>query len=246
MEDLRSQVASYTPLPPGTNHMRYTTLLFDLDHTLFDFDTSEAVAFSSALATAGIDVENGYHERFVSINKALWVRVEAGELTPNDVRVVRFEDLFEQACIDADAQAVADDYITGLGAHGDLYPGARDLLEELSSEATLALVSNGIGEVVRDKVIRLDLGRYFDAIVVSGEIGVAKPHTGFFDITFDQLDHPDKATTLMIGDNLTSDIGGGINYGIDTCWYAPSSAEASVAPTYRVEHLSEILDVVRD
>jgi len=229
--------------PP--NHMRYTTLLFDLDHTLFDFDTSEAVAFSSALATAGVDIENGYHDLFASINKALWVRVEAGELTANDVRVVRFEDLFEQTGIDADARAIADDYITGLGAHGDLYPGARELLEELSSVATLALVSNGIGEVVSDKVTRLDLEGYFDAIVVSGEIGVAKPHTGFFDIAFDRLDHPDKAMTLMIGDNLGSDIRGGINYGIDTCWYAPSSAEASVTPTYRVEHLSEIPAVAR-
>ena len=226
--------------------MRYTTLLFDLDHTLFDFDASETAAFSAALEGAGVRVEDGYHELFISINKALWVRVEAGELTPNDVRVVRFEDLFEQAAIDADARAIADSYTTGLGAHGDLYPGARELLEELSLEATLALVSNGIGVVVRDKVTRLDLERYFDAIVVSGEIGVAKPHTGFFDITFDQLDHPDKATTLMIGDNLTSDIRGGINYGIDTCWYAPSSAEASVTPTYRVEHLAQILDVVRD
>jgi len=225
--------------------MRYTTLLFDLDHTLFDFDASETAAFSAALKAAGVHVENGYHELFVSINKALWVRVEAGELTPNDVRLVRFEDLFERAGIDADARSVADDYITGLGAHGDLYPGARELLEELSSEATLALVSNGIGVVVRDKVARLDLDRYFDAIVVSGEIGVAKPHTGFFDIAFAQLDQPDKATTLMIGDNLASDIRGGINYSIDTCWYAPTSAEASVTPTYRVEHLSEIPAVAR-
>ena len=225
--------------------MRYTTLLFDLDHTLFDFDASETAAFSAALEAAGVRVEDGYHELFISINKALWVRVEAGELTPNDVRVVRFEDLFERAGIDADARSVADHYTTGLGAHGDLYPGARELLEELSSEATLALVSNGIGEVVRDKVTRLDLERYFDAIVVSGEIGVAKPHASFFDIAFARLDHPDKTTTLMIGDNLTSDIGGGINYGIDTCWYAPSSVETSVTPTYRVERLSEIPAIAR-
>jgi len=235
----------YTPYPHRAGQMRYTTLLFDLDHTLFDFDASETAAFSAALEAAGVDAENGHHELFSSINKALWVRVEAGELTPNDVRVVRFEDLFEQAGIDADAHAVADHYTTGLGAHGDLYPEARELLEELSSEATLALVSNGIGVVVRDKVARLDLELYFDAIVVSGEIGVAKPHTGFFDIAFARLDQPDKATTLMIGDNLASDIRGGINYGLDTCWYAPSTAAESMEPTYRVESLTEIPAIVR-
>ncbi|MEN8235150.1 MAG: YjjG family noncanonical pyrimidine nucleotidase [Actinomycetota bacterium] len=226
--------------------MRYTTLLFDLDHTLFDFDTSETEAFCAALERAGVQVEDGYHELFVAINKALWVRVEAGEITPNDVRTVRFADLFERLGIDADAGAVGGDYLVGLGAHGDLYPGARELLDELSSVATLALVSNGIGQVVRDKVARLELGRYFDAIVVSGEIGIAKPHSGFFDIAFERLGHPDKATTLMIGDNLTSDIQGGVTYGLDTCWYAPNTqGEPAVVPTYRVESLTEIPGIVR-
>ena len=193
--------------------MRYTTLLFDLDHTLFDFDTSETEAFTAALAGAGIEAADGYHERFVSINRALWRRVEAGEITPNDVRIVRFERLFDEVGVEADASQVADDYLVGLGAYGDLYPGARSLLDELSDAASLALVSNGIGQVVRDKVERLDLDRYFDAIVVSGEVGVAKPHSGFFDIAFDRLAYPDKATTLMIGDSLASDIKGGIDTG---------------------------------
>ncbi|MEA2024487.1 MAG: YjjG family noncanonical pyrimidine nucleotidase [Actinomycetota bacterium] len=225
--------------------MRYTTLLFDLDHTLFDFDASEAAAFDAALTDHGIEVRDGYHELFVTINKALWVKVEAGEITPNDVRNVRFERLFADVGVRADAEAIGHDYLIGLGAFGDLYPGARELLEDLSADSSLALVSNGIGQVVRDKVARLDLDGYFDAIVVSGEIGIAKPHTGFFDVAFDQLGHPDKATTLMIGDNAASDIAGGIRYGLDTCWYAPSSTEESVEPTYQVEHLSDILDVVR-
>ncbi len=226
--------------------MRYTTLLFDLDHTLFDFDASETAAFSAALHHAGIDVEDGFHGRFVTINKALWVRVEAGEITPDDVRTVRFEQLFAEAGVEADARAIADDYTVGLGAHGGLYPGARELLEELESQTTLALVSNGIGQVVRDKVARLDLDPYFDAIVVSGEIGIAKPHAGFFDVAFERLGHPDKEMTLMIGDSLTSDIAGGINYGIDTCWYAPNpSPTRSATATYRVGSLEEIPPIVR-
>ena len=226
--------------------MRYTTLLFDLDHTLFDFDASETAAFSASLTRHGIDVRDGYHELFVTINKGLWGRVEAGEITPNDVRTVRFERLFADVGVEADAEVIADDYIIGLGRYGDLYPGALELLEQLSTEASLALVSNGIGRVVRDKVARLDLGGYFDAIVVSGEIGIAKPHTGFFDVAFGQLGHPDKAMTLMIGDNLTSDIQGGIAYGIDTCWYAPETqAEPAVTPTYRVESLGEVSAIAR-
>jgi len=226
--------------------MRYTTLLFDLDHTLFDFDTSEAEAFTAALAGTAIEATDGYHERFVSINRALWRRVEAGELTPNDVRVIRFERLFGEVGVEADAHQVADDYTNGLGRYGDLYPGARDLLDEVTEVASLALVSNGIGQVVRDKVSRLDLDRYFDAIVISGEVGIAKPHSGFFDIAFERLGHPDKATTLMIGDSLASDIQGGNDYGIDTCWYAPDTeTEPTPAPTHRVESLTEIPAVVK-
>ena len=202
---------------------------------------------SLLLSGAGIEVSDEYHERFVSINRALWRRVEAGELTPNDVRVVRFERLFGEVGVEADAHQVADDYLVGLGAYGDLYPGARDLLDELSDLASLALVSNGIGQVVRDKVSRLDLDRYFDAIVISGEVGIAKPHSGFFDIAFERLGHPDKATTLMIGDSLASDIQGGNDYGIDTCWYAPDTeTEPTPVPTYRVGSLTEISALVSD
>ncbi|MFV9672965.1 MAG: HAD-IA family hydrolase, partial [Acidimicrobiia bacterium] len=91
------------------------------------------------------------------------------------------------------------------------------------------------------------LDPYFDAIVVSGEIGIAKPHTGFFDVAFERLGHPDKETTLMIGDSLTSDIAGGINYGIDTCWYAPNTqAEPTMVPTYRIGTLGGIVEIVED
>ena len=221
--------------------MRYTTLLFDLDHTLFDFDASVDAAFATTLARAGITEPNGHRAAFDKINIALWKRVEQGELTPDQVGVMRFEELTDRFELDADPAVLADAYIEGLGAGGDLLPGARDLLEQLAPQTTLALLSNGIGAVARAKIARLDLDRYFDAIVISGEVGVAKPHTGIFDVVFDQLGGPDKTTTLMIGDSLTSDIRGGINYGIDTCWYAPNPPEdPSPAPTYRVGSLEEI------
>jgi YjjG family noncanonical pyrimidine nucleotidase len=225
--------------------MRYTTLLFDLDHTLFDFDSSEAAAFASTLARAGVVSPNGHAGTFSEINVALWAEVESGNLTPNEVRILRFEQLVDRTAIDADPAVMADDYVAGLGAFGDLFPGARDLLEELSPDAELALISNGIGEVQRTRIARLGLERYFAAIVISGEVGTAKPGTEIFDIVFDHLGTPDKQSTLMIGDSLTSDITGGINYGIDTCWYTPNGAtDAPTSGTYRVSSLDEIPPIV--
>jgi HAD superfamily hydrolase (TIGR01509 family) len=123
-------------------------------------------------------------------------------------------------------------------------PARRPRRRYPTRHATLALVSNGIGAVARAKVARLELDRYFAAIVISGEVGTAKPDAGIFDIVFDQLGNPDKATALMIGDSLTSDIAGGINYGIDTCWYAPVAPEtASSEATSRVGTFEEIPSV---
>ena len=225
--------------------MRYTTLIFDLDHTLFDFDASVDAAFAGTLARAGVERPNGHREAFTAINLELWKQVERGELTPDQVGTLRFEQLAERFGIDADPQTMADDYIVGLGANGDLLPGAGDLLDALAPHATLALLSNGIGRVARAKITRLGLDRYFDAIVISGEVGVAKPHTGIFDIVFEELGNPDRATALMIGDSLTSDIAGGARYGIDTCWYAPD-ADGPVPPevTYRVHRLEDIPAIV--
>ncbi len=225
--------------------MRYTTLLFDLDHTLFDFDASEDAAFTATLASAGVASPNGHRRIFTDINLALWADVERGILTPNQVRTLRFEQLIEQTDIDADPVAMADDYVRGLGANGDLFPGARAVLDELSPQATLALVSNGIGEVQRARISRLGLDRYFEAIVISGEVGTAKPGAGIFDIVFERLGSPDRATALMIGDSLSSDITGGINYGIDTCWYTPGGTrDASANATYRVTSLDQIPPII--
>jgi len=225
--------------------MRYTTLLFDLDHTLFDFDASEAAAFSKTLAVAGIKDADLYREAFVAINSALWADVERGVLSPGEVNPIRFQKLVDQAGIDADPLVLADHYAIGLGAEGDLFPGARAVLEDLADRATLAIVSNGIAQVQRDKIARFGLDAFFESIIISGEVGTSKPGTDIFDIVFDRLEHPDKTTVLMIGDSLSSDIQGGINYGIDTAWYSPGvPPERSSHATYRIGDLGEIAGLV--
>ncbi len=225
--------------------MMYTTLLFDLDHTLFDFDASESAAFAATLAGAGATDPSVYRDSYAAINKELWASVERGELSPNQVRTLRFERLVSETGLDADPHAMADHYVTGLGAYGDLFPGALDVVKELTTVATLAIVSNGIGEVARAKIGRLGIEEYFTAIVISGEVGVAKPDAGIFDIVMRELDNPDKATVLMIGDSLSSDIRGGSDFGIDTCWYAPNQQVSQTThATYSVEDLSDILTIV--
>ncbi len=201
--------------------MRYSTFLIDLDHTLFDSDDSEHAAFAQAMSVAGVERVRSHAAMFRRINLELWREVERGLMSPQQVKLRRFERLVEEAGLDADVCKMAEAYVVGLANNGELYPGALEVLEILAGNASLALVTNGLSEVQRVRIQRTGILPYFDAVVISAEVGTAKPAHEIFDITFDQLGAPRKETAVMVGDNLVSDIRGGATYGISTCWYNP-------------------------
>lgn len=201
--------------------MRYTHLLFDLDHTLLDSHESERLAYAHTMATIGLPDPDDHFGRYITINQAMWAAVEAGDLQPGEVRHRRFEQFITEVGVDADPHALADAFVFGLGNFGELYDGARDVLESLAAQATLAMITNGLSEVQRARIERLDLAQYFHTVIISSEVGVTKPRREIFDLAFAGLGNPAAEATLMIGDSLTSDIAGGRNAGIDTCWYNP-------------------------
>ncbi len=218
-----------TSLPPHTSKpvpnvtrtiptLRYDVVLFDLDHTLFDFDQSERLAFRDLAGWAGIDDPAAY-DLYRSINAALWRRVESGELDPNDVRERRSSEFLAACNIDLDPEVATQIFVRGLGAHGDLYPGAQDLLDALDGRCRMAMVTNGIGEVQRAKIARLNLDRWFEAYAISGELGHSKPRPEIFSHVLQALDVTDRSTVAMVGDSLTSDIAGGQAAGIDSYWF---------------------------
>jgi 2-haloacid dehalogenase len=237
--------------------LRYTTLLFDLDHTLLDSDASHEAAFAAAMCTLGVEAPAGSAEHFERINQALWRRVERGELSPNDVKVRRFAQLLDELGLDGDAEVMGAAFASGLADHGDLYPGAREVLDHVAGRARLALVTNGIGSVQRGRIERLGLADYFAAVVISGEVGTSKPGTAIFDLTFEQL-AVERAGSVMIGDNLGSDVLGGRNAGIDTVWFNPrgtqigtateteigADAEVGPIPTHVITSLDELRALV--
>lgn len=226
--------------------MAYSTFLLDLDHTLLDSDASEDAAYTRTLQAAGVDDPEPFKATYQEINLALWARVEHHELTPQEVRYRRFEDFADAIGIDANPIQMADDFVEELGANGDLYDGALDILKALSQSASLALVTNGIGEVQRARIERLGIGRYFDAIVISAEVNAAKPGAKIFDLAFDGLGSPARESAVMVGDSLASDIRGGANYGIATCWYNPHGKETPEEDivTHEIAALGELSRLV--
>ncbi|HET9623703.1 MAG TPA: YjjG family noncanonical pyrimidine nucleotidase [Kofleriaceae bacterium] len=213
--------------------MPYTALLLDLDHTLLDSDASEALAFAHALAAAGVAEPARHLPAYLAINRALWAQVERGEISPRHLRTERFAQLVAATGIVASPAELADAFAYGLGAFGELYPGVADLLDELAADPTIALaiVTNGLSEVVRARVARLRLDRWFRTIVVSSELGIAKPHPAIFDHALAALGAPPRHAALVVGDSLSSDMRGGRNAGIATCWYNPHQKPGDAALT---------------
>ena len=158
---------------------------------------------------------------------------------------VRFATLFDQVGVDADPVVAGDRYVAALGEHGELYPGTEQALDRLSAQATLGLVTNGIGEVQRARIQRLGLRRWFSSFTISGEVGIAKPNPAIFDLAFADLGAPDRSSSLMVGDSLSSDMAGGVAAGIDTAWFDRNGQSADGVPiTYRIEALADLVPIV--
>lgn len=227
--------------------MSYTTLLFDFDHTLFDTDASEAAALTASMATVGLSTTPEELDAYQRINAAMWRDVERGTITPLEVRTERFVRFCAERRIDADPVVMADAFVAGLCDHGELYEGAAEVLHLVAGRARLAMVTNGLGEVQRARVARLGLDRWFEVLVISAEVGVAKPSPAIFDLAFAALADPAKVDCLMIGDSLGSDILGGSGYGIATCWYNPAGrpvVDGGPRATHEIASLVELPTLV--
>ncbi len=224
----------------------YSTILFDLDHTLFDTDASEAAAFAATMASVGIEDPTSVFPAYDRINQALWRAVERGETTPNELRLTRFEQFAVAAELDADPTEMADRFVEGLGSFGELYEGALGVLEALSGHTSLSLITNGLGQVQRERVRRLDIADFFDSIVISAEVGVSKPDPAIFDIVFDHIGEGRRSDAVIVGDSLDSDMAGGVNAGIDTCWYNPNgkAGRAGLPLDLEVQSLATLPDVL--
>lgn len=203
--------------------MKYKTLLFDADGTLMDFHKGEAEAIREAMLISGIEPTDSLVRSYSEINESLWKMLERGEIEKSVLLYRRFEIFCERFGFFADPRKMADDYIKALSTKGYMFDGAAELCERLSKDFSLYIVTNGVEFIQRGRFSRLSLEKYFKNIFISDTIGYEKPSVRFFERVAESIDGFDRESSVIIGDSLTSDILGGINYGIDTCWYNPHS-----------------------
>lgn len=225
--------------------LKYKYLLFDLDHTLLDFDAAEDIALSQLLKEEGVEDIQTYKDYYVPMNKALWKDLEQKKITKSELINTRFSRLFAHFGIEKDGAYLAERYQFFLSKQGQTFPGVEDLLKKLISKGyDLYAATNGITYIQTGRLEQSGIAPYFKEIFISEQLHTQKPDAEFYEKIGARIPNFDKNQTLMIGDSLSADIQGGNNAGIDTIWYNPHHLEnKSLAhPTYEVHSYKDLLN----
>jgi 2-haloacid dehalogenase len=227
--------------------MNYEVILFDADGTLFDYDKAEAYALEKAFKHFNFKYkEDDDLKNYRLINKQIWIEYENGQIDSKNLRIERFKRLFDNYEEKIDFNEFSKIYLSLLGDGIFLIDGAEDVCKYLSGKYKIVILTNGIKEVQLSRIKNSPLSKYIHDIITSEETGYKKPDIGIFDYTFNRIAHLDKGTTLIIGDSLSSDIQGGINYEIDTCWYNSIGEEnkSGLKPNYEIKDLRQLIKLL--
>lgn len=213
------------------------TILWDVDGTLLDFKAAESAAIKSLFEefSLGTCSENML-QRYSQINSSYWQRLEANEITKPQVLVGRFQQFFGEIGVNtAIAEEFNRQYQIRLGDTVVYRDNSIDIIKKFRGKVKQYVVTNGT-IVAQKKKLRLSgLGDLMDGIFISDEIGVEKPNRAFFDAVFNTVQPENLSEVIIVGDSLTSDIRGGNNAGILTCWYNPE--QKPQPQDYRIDYV---------
>ena len=225
-------------------------ILWDIDGTLLDFEAAEKAAINQCFASHDMgECTEEMLKRYSAINRKYWEALEKGELTKPEVLVGRFREFFEKEGLPVEkAESFNAEYQIRLGDTVVFCDNAFELVQKYKGKLMQCAVTNGT-KVAQDKKLKNSkLDAVFDDIFISDVLGVEKPNVGFFDIVFERIGDYTKDEILIVGDSLTSDIKGGNNAGILTCWYNPKKLENNkdVNVNFEISNLWEIEQILQN
>lgn len=226
--------------------MAYHIALIDADNTLLDFSRSEHEALCDCLRRRGLPCHREITDRYAKINDDHWKQLERGEITREFLRINRFAQFFREHGFAFDAEAMAEDYMATLSTKSYLMDGALEFCRHLYGKCRMFIITNGNTSVQKGRFNPCPLAPMFEDCFISEEMGCSKPEKLFFDRVASMIPGFDPRSTLVIGDSLSSDIRGGINAGLDTCWYNPlkKPLPSELPVTYVAHHFDEIEKIV--
>lgn len=228
---------------------KYYCILFDADNTLLDFDAAEAKALNETLTNYEIEPNAETIQTYRIINEELWRQLEKGQIRREKLMNERFTRFLKTIGKAGNGAEMNRFYLDRLSCHPDLLgPDVLDVLRELSEVATLAVVTNGFERVQSRRAKDSGILNYMEGIFVSERADSEKPNRKIFDNALRTLGVENREHVLMVGDSLTSDVQGGVNAGLDTCWLNASHAEnpGKICPTYEIASLAELYPIVME
>ena len=197
--------------------MRYKMILLDIDDTIFDFQAGNRNAVAELMAELGLSSPTVFDE-YQAINHACWEALERGEMNQETLHVERFRRFLASKNRSDDPKTVADRFAELLGRQAIYLPGAENLVRTLSEHLPVVILTNGITVIQKSRMARASISQWISRLVISQEVGAAKPDPRIFEIALDGVAPSDA---LMIGDSTQSDMLGANRAGVDACWFNP-------------------------
>lgn len=227
---------------------KYTTILWDLDQTLLNFDRSMEYALRAVFDRYGLSIDEEIAARYEVINRSYWLRLESGELTKEQVTVGRFRTLFEELGITHVApEQINADYQRELGNVFFYMEGAEELVTLLKEKGYRQyVVTNGVNSTQASKMKRSGLDKIMDGVFVSELMGYPKPRKEYFDACFAAIPDVTREECILVGDSLTSDMRGAENAGVASCWFNPTgrTKDVEVRTDYEIRRLEELISIL--
>ena len=218
--------------------MKYDWIFFDADETLFHFDAFKGMQLM--FSRKGVDFTAQDFATYQEVNKPLWVDYQNGDITADQLKHTRFDSWAQR--LNTTPEELNSAFLEAMADICDVLPGAKELMEAITGKAKVGIITNGFTDLQAIRLARTGMDSYIDQVIISEEVGTAKPDSIIFEHALQRAGNPCKSKVLMVGDNLHSDILGGINFGIDTCWLNPHGAMATdgINPHYTVSSLTEL------
>lgn len=218
--------------------MNWDWILFDADETLFTFDAFGGLQRMFLDYSVTFTAED-FHD-YQAVNKPLWVDYQNGAITALQLQHQRFEGWAARLNVPAGDLNAA--FLNAMAEICAPLPGAISLLNALKGKVKLGIITNGFTALQQIRLERTGLRDFFDLLVISEQVGIAKPDRRIFDYALEQMGNPPRERVMMVGDTAESDILGGMNAGLATCWLNAHSRSLpeGIHPTWQVTSLSEL------
>ncbi len=229
--------------------MKYKYFLFDIDNTLLDFHKAEEQAFKNASAIFNIRCSDEDYRRYSAINDGYWKKLEKGLCTREEVTKNRFKDYLPTVnATNINPVEFNSTYLNQLSLGNQLIDGADEVIKQISLlGGEIYIATNGILKVQTKRLSTLSFMKYVKGVFVSEDLGYSKPNVKFFEEAEKRANISLKGNSIIIGDSLTSDIKGGSDFGIDTCWFNPKNLPIPETPkiTFSITKLLDLIEKVR-